>query len=181
MFVHKVDDEIYLKLIDFQDAEAVFRLTEESRAYLREWLPWLDTIKRIEDTKVFIETSAKGFAENKSMNTVIFYKDQVAGIAGFNELDWANKIAYIGYWLGKDFQGYGIMTRVVRSLTEYAFRILNFNRVEIRAAVANSKSRAIPERLGYSQEGIIHDAEWLYDHYVDHVVYGMLKKQWNQE
>jgi ribosomal-protein-serine acetyltransferase len=40
------------------------------------------------------------------------------------------------------------------------------------------KSRALPKRLGFTEEGIIREAEWLYDHYEDHVVYGLLKKEY---
>jgi len=70
------------------------------------------------------------------------------------------------------------MTRCCRVLVDHAFSWLGLNRVAIPAAVENSRSRAIPERLGFRQEGIIRDAEWLYDHYVDHVLYAVLKKEW---
>ena len=42
------------------------------------------------------------------------------------------------------------------------------------------KSLAIPERLGFTKEGTIRAAEWLYDHYVDHVAYGMLASEWKE-
>ncbi len=70
------------------------------------------------------------------------------------------------------------MTKTVKALMHYAFEELQLNKVEIRAAVGNVKSRAIPERLNFTIEGTIRDAEWLYDRYVDHVVYGMLVKEW---
>src|SRR5690625_199905 len=89
------------------------------------------------------------------------------------------KIAYIGYWLDIEHQGKGIMTRAVRALTDYAFEEFDLNRVDIRAAVGNVKSRAIPERLGYKKEGVLRQSEWLYDHFVDHAVYSMLKSEWN--
>jgi ribosomal-protein-serine acetyltransferase len=65
-------------------------------------------------------------------------------------------------------------------LTDYAFNELKLDKVEIRVAVENKKSRGIPERLGFVSEGCIRQAEWLYDHYVDHIVYGMLAKDWNK-
>jgi len=40
------------------------------------------------------------------------------------------------------------------------------------------RSRAVPQRLLFRQEGLFRDAEWLYDHFVDHVVYAMLVLDW---
>lgn len=178
MFGCKVDEEITIQLAEVRYAEQIFKLTDESRRYLRNWLPWLDQTKTVQDTENFIRQSLRDFAEQKSVNTVVFYRGEVAGIAGFNEIDWDNRIAYIGYWLGERFQGRGIMTKVCRALTDYAIYDLKLNKVDIRAAEANKKSRSIPERLCFTQEGKIRQAEWLYDHYVDHIVYGVLAEEW---
>jgi ribosomal-protein-serine acetyltransferase len=50
--------------------------------------------------------------------------------------------------------------------------------VEIGCAPGNRKSCAIPERLGFTREGVLRQREWLYDHFVDHVVYGILAEEW---
>ncbi|PTY78968.1 alanine acetyltransferase [Heyndrickxia sporothermodurans] len=181
MFIYKIDDELSLKLIELNDTAKVFELTNQSRGYLREWLPWLDSTTMIEDTKNFISSCLKGYSENKSLTTVILYDGEIVGTAGFNQLNWSNKTGQIGYWLSEDFQGKGIMTRVAKALTDYAFKELKLNKVEIKAAAENNKSRAIPERLGFMNEGCIRHAEWLYDHFVDHIVYGMLAHEWNQQ
>lgn len=180
MFVFKIDEEVSLKLVEMKDAERVFELTDDSRQYLREWLPWLDITTTVDDTRVFIKSCLKGYAENNSLTTYILFKGEIVGTASYNEIDWTNKIAYIGYWLGKDIQGNGIMTKVAKALTDYALNELRLNKVVISAAVENKKSRSIPERLGFANEGRMRDAEWLYDHYVDHIVYGMLAKDWNK-
>jgi ribosomal-protein-serine acetyltransferase len=70
------------------------------------------------------------------------------------------------------------VTRATACLTDYAFREQDCNRVILHCAVGNLKSRAVAERLGFVQEGILREAEWLYDHYVDLVVYSMLKRVW---
>ncbi|SOC23419.1 ribosomal-protein-serine acetyltransferase [Ureibacillus xyleni] len=181
MFLYKIDDNLSLKLIELNDAEKVLKLIDASRLYLKEWLSWLDSNKTIEDTKAYIQGCLKGFAENNSLDTVILYNEKIVGVAGFTNINWSNKTATIGYWLGEDYQGKGIMTNVAKALTNYAFTHLKLNKVEIRAAVENLKSRGIPERLGFVYEGTIRQAEWLYDHYVDHAVYGILAGEWTQK
>lgn len=127
MFCHHVNDDIQLKLLELRDADEIFALTDVSRLYLREWLPWVDGTRSADDSKAFIQSALQQFASNR----------------GFRE--------------------YGV------------------NRIEIRAAVGNGKSRSIPERLGFQQEGICRQAEWLSDHFVDHVVYGMLAEDWQRD
>src|SRR3712207_8949375 len=57
-----------------------------------------------------------------------------------------------------------------------SFLELGLNRVGIACAVENEKSCAIPERLGFRNEGVQRQAEWLYDRFVDHVGYAVLAK-----
>lgn len=178
MFEFVVDDEVKLKLLDLRYAEQLYELTDSCRSYLRQWLPWVDGTKNIEDTKAFIEMTKKQFASNNGFQAAIFYKGNIAGVTGFHSLNWAHRTTSIGYWLGESCQGNGIMTRSCKAFVDYAFGELNLNRVEIRCAENNFKSRAIPERLGFAKEGMIREAEWLYDHCVDHVVYGVLAREW---
>src|SRR3712207_9583243 len=59
-----------------------------------------------------------------------------------------------------------------------SFLELGLNRVGIACAVENEKSCAIPERLGFRNEGVQRQAEWLYDRFVDHVGYAVLASEW---
>jgi ribosomal-protein-serine acetyltransferase len=51
--------------------------------------------------------------------------------------------------------------------------------VEISCATDNKRSRAVAERLGFSQEGILRQTDRLHDRYVDSVFYGLLVDEWN--
>ncbi|MCL1698957.1 GNAT family protein [Lysinibacillus sp. Bpr_S20] len=175
-----INPELSLRTIELEDANAIFALTDASRAHLREWLPWLDFTKEGADTTTYIEGCLKGHEAKSSLSLAIIFRNEIVGIAGFNTINHSNKIAAIGYWLSEGAQGHGIMTKTVQALLQYAFEDLQLNKVEIRAAVGNTKSRAIPERLGFTKEGTIRAAEWLYDHYVDHVAYGILANEWYQ-
>ena len=178
MFAYQVDEHIQLRQLEPRFAEDLFQLIDRNRTYLREWLPWVDGTLSPKDTSHFIQLTLNQIAANNGFQTGIFYQGVIAGCIGLHRIDWGNQKTSIGYWLAAEFQGRGIMTKACKAMIDHIFNELELNRVEIRAAVKNRKSRAIPERLGFTQEGTIRRAEWLYDHYVDHVVYGLLKEEW---
>ena len=167
-----------LRLIEESDADKLFALVDGNRQHLRQWLPWLDGNASLAETISFIRSAREQHFHNRGFQAGIWYNNELAGIIGYHPIDWQNRIAMIGYWLGESFQGKGIMTASSRVLVHYAFSEYQLNRVEIRCAVGNARSRAIPERLGFVQEGMIEDGEWLYDHYVDLIVYRMLAREW---
>ncbi len=180
MLIHKIDEEVSLRMLNEDDAEEFYNLTISSKTYLKEWLGWLEYIESVEDTKANIRARLKGFAENggypKSFG--IIYKGDIAGTIGFNDINKTNKIGIVGYWLGENFQGKGIMTKAFKTLIDYGFKELGLNRIEVSVAVENKKSRALPEQFGFIKEGKLRQAEWLYDHYVDHYIYGLLAEEW---
>jgi ribosomal-protein-serine acetyltransferase len=178
MFTLMQDEDVCLRLFNHQDAKELFCLTDSSRHYLREWLPWVDHTTTVEDSKSFIVMTLQQFASNNGFQTGIWYQGELAGVIGFHGMDWVNKKASIGYWLGEQFQGKGLMTKACHVFVRHAFTQLQLNRLEIRCAVGNKKSRAIPERLGFRKEGVVREAEWICDHFVDHVIYGMLTREW---
>lgn len=181
MFHSITEGDIELHLLEEHIAPVLFALTEQNREHLRQWLPWVDDNLTQVDTRAFIEDSRASYADKEGLDAGIWHQGRLVGVIGFYDLNWTNRRACIGYWLGALFQGQGIMTRSCRALVDYGFHQFNLNRVEIRCAPENRRRRAIPERLGFRQEGIIRQVQWLYDHFVDHVVYGMLSSEWPQE
>ena len=104
-------------------------------------------------------------------------QEKICGVAGFI-LQPPKDEATIGYWLAKDFCSQGIMLRVCQKLISLTFTRYKLNKVKILCAVGNHKSRAIPERLGFTLERILPQNEFLYDHFVDHAVYSMRQSEY---
>jgi ribosomal-protein-serine acetyltransferase len=179
MFSFRVGDYHELRLLRTYDANELFLLTEANRAYLRTWLPWLDDTTSSANTRDFIQSTLQQFADNRGFVAAICYKTLIVGVVGYNQIDWHNRIGYIGYWLAEKYQGKGLMTVSCKALVDYGFRVLNLNRLVIACAAENKRSRAIPERLGFFHEGTTRDAEWLYDHFVDHEIYVQFHRDWN--
>lgn len=172
--------DIQLRLLGDSDAPALFALVDRHRAHLRAWLPWLDSQRTAADSLQFVRLVRDQFRNNESLTLGVWYRSILCGVIGYHRFDWLNKSSMIGYWLASDYQGKGIMTESCRAMLDHGFRQLGLHRVEIRCATGNSRSRAIPERLGFVEEGIARHGEWLYERYVDLVVYSMLAPDWKK-
>ena len=178
MFKHRFDDDTELRIFEQGDARELHELVRANLDYLQEWLPWPDASRTVDDTADFISNSARRYADNDGFVAGIWQEGRLAGVIGLHGIDWANRSTSIGYWLGAGYQGRGLMTRACSAIVVHSFNALGLNRVEIRCATENKKSRAIPERLGFTQEGVLRQAQWLHDRLVDLVVYGMLAEEW---
>lgn len=178
MFKLKVDDEIEIRMLEEPDTETIFALVDRNREHLRQWLIWVDRSDTPEITRQYIKDS-KRLCENKeAMSAGIWFNGELVGAIGVVAYEWHNRIMEIGYWISADRQGKGIITRAVSALVDYAFNEQNLNRVEIHCATANASSRAIPERLGFKQDGVMREAGLLNGQFVDKVIYSMLASEW---
>jgi ribosomal-protein-serine acetyltransferase len=173
-----VDSETELRSLALEDAPKLFALTDANRAYLRQWLPWLDGVRVLGDTETFIAKMILTYQENKAITAGIWRRSELVGVVGHNRIEVENQIGHIGYWLAEGMQNRGIMTRSVRALIEHSFASMKLNRVEICTAVGNHRSEAIPRRLGFGHEGVRRHGERLYDRFVDLNVFAMLRYQW---
>lgn len=180
MFSYAVGDDLSLAILTPRDVMPLYHLVDACRAHLREWLPWVDRTDAPHAMGAFIAASLQQFARNDGFQAGIWSKGQIVGVVGLHGIDWANRVTSVGYWLGEPYQGQGLMSRSVAGVVTMVFEHYELNRVEIRAAQDNHKSRAIPERLGFRAEGVVHQAEWLYDHFVDHVIYGLVVQDWTK-
>lgn len=178
MFTHSIDEHTELRLLEERHAEPIYALVEGNREHLRQWLPWVDASRSADGTREYIRGMLRRFGANNGFAAGIWYRGELAGIIDFHAINWPNRSTSIGYWLAAPFQGKGLMTAACRTFVEFALGELGLNRVEIRCATDNRRSRAIPERLGFTREGTLRQAEWLYDHFVDHVIYSMLASEW---
>ncbi|WP_286884708.1 GNAT family N-acetyltransferase [Aneurinibacillus sp. UBA3580] len=175
-----VNKNVKLKEVEMEDAPSLYALIHANRGHLRRFLGWIDATEGTADIEMFIAGSRQRRMIQNGTDYGLWYKGRIVGVVGLHYMDWINHCTSIGYWIIENMQGKGIMTAAVSRLIRYVFDELGLNRVEIRCAVENEKSRAIPERLGFTREGQIRQGEWLYDHYVDHIVYGLLKNEWRR-
>jgi ribosomal-protein-serine acetyltransferase len=166
-----------LRLLKESDAEELYAVIDTNRDYLARWLPWAAN-QTLEHTLAFIRRTREQMTNNDGFQTTIIDDGKIVGMVGFVGVSWQHRSTMIGYWLSESAQGNGVMTYAVQSLTGHAFETWRLNRVEIRAGVENTRSRSIPERLEFQQEGVLREAELVGDRYVDQAVYAKLACDW---
>jgi ribosomal-protein-serine acetyltransferase len=179
MFHARIRPGLELRLLEERHAPTVFALVDRDREYLSEWLPWVEATTTSDDSLAFIKASLEQFANNNGFAAGIWSENQFAGVIGTHKIQWLNRKVELGYWLGKSFQGKGIVTDACRAVITHMFREVDLNRVEIHCATANTKSCAIPKRLGFQLEGTLREGQLVGGQYSDLQVYGMLKRDWN--
>ncbi|GAB4454153.1 MAG: hypothetical protein Fur0028_09610 [Bacteroidales bacterium] len=72
-------------------------------------------------------------------------------------------------------KGNGIVTKCCIKLIKFCFNELHLNRIEIKCGTDNLKSKAIPERLSFTKEGVIRQGELLYNRYINLNLYSLLR------
>jgi ribosomal-protein-serine acetyltransferase len=176
-----IDDKTSMRQAAIEDADRLFAVVDANRDYLRRWLPWLDGSTRADDTCAFLSAVVERGRAGLGRVWLIEHARALCGVVGLNRVEPVNRVCEIGYWLDASHQGRGIMTRCAARLVRHAFEDLRLNRITIPVAVENVRSRAIPERLGFHAEGIMREAEWLYDHFVDHVLYALIRSDHDRQ
>jgi len=109
---------------------------------------------------------------------LILKGETLAGVIDLHAVSTADASCMIGYWIASEFEGRGLITRACLALLSHCFEQLDLERAGIRCAVGNTRSNAIPRRLGFTLEGVARHAQRLHDGFVDLEIYSLLRAEW---
>jgi RimJ/RimL family protein N-acetyltransferase len=116
---------------------------------------WAPETKSSENIRRFIESSRA--SEHDVEGNGLIVDGAIVGSAGMS-VDPRHEVGDIGYWIDERFEGRGLITGAARLFLDHGFRRLDLHRISIHAAVENRRSRAVPERLGFTMECVLREA-----------------------
>ena len=160
------------------DADAVYEAVIANAEPLRPFMHWMTPDYSADSAREFVCRNIREFQERRSAGYGIFREKEFIGAIGFVSFDEKARKTELGYWISKCEEGKGIVSAACEVLLNYAFRDLGLNRVEIRCSAENRRSAAIPERLGFTKEGLLRKSEYRDGRLHDFVVYGLLADEW---
>jgi ribosomal-protein-serine acetyltransferase len=176
----QVNKDTQLRQLEERHVEDYFALIERNKEYLQAWIDVEAYEGPLETLKAYMKQRLLQFVNGEGYHLGIWYLDTLAGILDYRP-NWKNLTVELGYWLDAALQGKGIVTQACRTMVRYAFEEHHMQKVVISCAIDNPRSRAVAERLGFLQEGILRQVVRLHDRSVDGVFYGLLVDEWRTQ
>jgi ribosomal-protein-serine acetyltransferase len=178
MFKIEIDNEVYLELTHFSHAEEMLVLLNKNRELFKKWLRWVDFVNTVEDENKFIKRTLEQYANGELVNCMVFYRGSLAG-----NVEMSIKKGYgitkgeLGYWLGAEFHGKGIMQKATKKMLEIGFNQYKLDKIMLICAVTNERSCNVAQKLGMSHEGRQIDEIVVNDVVMDIDIYAILKRE----
>ena len=169
--------DIYLRLVEPKDAEAMLDLIERNRTFFAPFEPrrppeqWTLAVQ----LELLRTTSERG-ARGEEYGFGIFLTQTDALIGRVNLTNIVRKAflnAYIGYYLDQAHNGHGYMTTAVSAAVDFAFGPGRLHRVQAAVMPENTASVRVVEKAGFRLEGLAKNYLRIDGRWRDHNLYAI--------
>lgn len=93
-------------------------------------------------------------------------------------IDKTNRLAELGYWVGKPYWGRGYCTEAAKEALRYAFEALSLNRVQARHMTKNPASGRVMQKIGMTYEGTLRQSVYRWGKFEDMAMYAILREEY---
>lgn len=178
MIIKTKNKDIELHTVNKEDITNRYNLVIRNKIFLGRWLEWVDFYKSEEDLINFSEKCINEEREKSKFTYLIYFKNTFVGQVDIQNLINPDKPIEIGYWLGLEYNGNGIMTEAVSTMIDYVFEHYNANEVVIRAETENHSSKNVAKRLGFDFVKTLEGHFIKKGNYYDIDVFSMSREKW---
>lgn len=115
---------------------------------------------------------------------IVFDKrtEEYAGSTRFYDIQSIHSTTQMGFtWYGKKFQGTGLNQNCKYLMLDFAFNVMNVERVEFRADATNLRSIAAMKNIGCIEEGILRSNCASPHGRRDSIILSILKPEWDRQ
>jgi RimJ/RimL family protein N-acetyltransferase len=150
------DERLLLRTASEDDIAAICEAVAESAGELQRWMAWCTPDYGRTQAEAFVRSQPHAWREGNAYTFFIFdrHSGKLLGSCGLNRLDWLNRLANLGYWVRTSAAGSGIASAATRLVLRFALDRLELQRIEIVAAVGNTGSQRVAERVGAKRESL---------------------------
>jgi ribosomal-protein-serine acetyltransferase len=164
--------------------EAFFDLIHQNKEHISKTFPvTISNCANIEKTKVFIAEAIQKEADKRGYSFYIrnIETNILIGYCSIKNIDFDKMKCELAYFIDKDFEGKGIISKVVSEVVAICFNMLKMNKIFICTSKVNIGSQRIALKHGFLQEGILREefknGEGIFE---DIVYFGLLKSDYEK-
>jgi len=148
---------LLLRCFDPRDAILLKAAIDASLEQLLPWLPWArEEPQSVESKADALRQFRARFDLDKDWNYGIFTTDESELVGGLGlHVRGGREARELGYWIAKGHSGQGLASEAVAALVRVCFEVERLERVEIHCDEQNTRSAAIPRKLGFQHDGTL--------------------------
>jgi N-acetyltransferase len=164
--IEENDFNSFLELAQDEGAWNYFTLNLADKNHLRKWMEQAYSDRGANTRRPFtiVEKSSNKISGSMSMGNISMQDLRL-------EIGWS--------WLGKNFRGTDVNRHAKYCMMNYAFDKLNFERVEFKTDVLNTRARKGLQKIGGKEEGILRSHMTMWNNRRrDSIYYSVLKNEW---
>ena len=178
-FKKLVGDKIYLSPRNIEDAEIYVKWINDFE--VTDFTGYSSKIMDIEGEKEYLNSTARK-TNNISFAIVKQENDELIGTAGFDKLDYINRVATLGIMIGEQEnrdKGYGAET--INLLLDFGFNYLNLNNINLYVMEFNPRAIACYKKCGFKEMGRRRKTVFLNGKYYDKLYMDILKEEFDEK
>ena len=174
-----VTERLLLRRVIFSDVNEVFELRSNPKTM--QYIP-RPILTSKEEALQHIQMIEDKIVDNEGINWAITLKgsSKLLGIIGHYRIKPEHYRAEIGYMLLPEYHGKGIATEAIKATVAYGFDQMKLHSIEAIIDPENTASARVLEKNGFVKEAHFRENEYYNGKFVDTVIYGLLKSEWNQ-
>jgi ribosomal-protein-alanine N-acetyltransferase len=170
--------EILLRAPIERDWRSYAELRAASRQFLEPWEPtWpADALTR-EAFQRRLNRSLSDWRADAGYTFLIFRQSDETLLGGISLSNIRRGVAQtgtLGYWMGKDHSGKGLMTQALRLVLDFCFGDLGLHRVEAACLPSNEPSQRLLRRCGFGEDGYARKYLKIRGQWHDHLLFSLL-------
>ncbi|HHV81053.1 MAG TPA: GNAT family protein [bacterium] len=174
-----VGDKIYFRGLELDDLDKLVSWINDPEVTL------FLTMGRIPLNSIREEEWVRNLYKNQNdivMGIVLKDGDQLIGDIGLHKIDWVSREGTLGIMIGeKEYQNKGYGTEAVLLMLNYAFEVLNLNRIELTVFEFNKRAIRCYEKGGFTLEGRLREKIYKDGMYRDVLIMSILKDEWKDK
>lgn len=170
-------ERLILRRFKPEDAEAMFDTWANDERVTR-FLTW-EPHGTLDVTEYIIDLWIKDYEKENTYQWAIEFEGKLIGSIGCVETNESNECGEIGYCIGYDYWGKGIMREAAKAVIDFLFREVNLHRIEILHATKNPASGKVAQKCGLTYEGTKREYfKSASGEFLDIAIYSILRREW---